>query len=224
LRGFGFKGWISPKFNYKLARGICRFGLQIIDMEALQKYLASLVIQVFFTSTDYQGSYISHQKPGRGRMVQFLEYRKNRTIQKKKSETIRWFHFLVNVHLLVLLVVGIFIPLTPAHLSLYYCACLSTGWLFYHTMDKYVTQAYHLKDNIPGQGYYSSSGLYALAGYNRKTRLGLLILVAMATVATFTAHLSFSLLTGFCLRWLLESQMQVLLAPPDSRNSFLTLN
>jgi hypothetical protein len=192
-------------------------------METLQKYLSSIVVQVFYTLTDYNGSLVSNPKAGKGKMMQLLTLRKNRTLQKKKAETIRLFHLLVNAHLLIMLVLGIFFPINSAHKSLYHCVCLCAGWLFYHTMDVYVTQAYTLKENKSGQGYFPAAGLYGLAGYNRKTRLGLLILVALAIVATLSTHISFALLTGFCLRWLLESQMQVLVAPPNGKHSLISV-
>lgn len=183
-------------------------------METLHKCLVLFLVEPNYSIPAKSGCFKPGYKPGMQQKLPLIAGVRQGVIQKRKTEIIFRFHFLVNLHLLALLIIGVFITVPDAYSRVYYWVCVATGWLFYYTIDKWASAAiiqYRFK-GVAAQNPLAT-GLYALAGYNWKTRLLLLLLLASSIIATFITHLSFALLVGFSLRWLIESQVLEFVAP-----------
>lgn len=184
-------------------------------METLHKCLALLMGEPNYSISGKSGWLIPGTKKGNQKNIRLFAWCDHLGLLKKMDDSIFWFHSLVNIHLVILLVIGIFIEVPPSHAGLYYWVCIAAGWLFFFTTNWWVSGIM----NRHGKKWFLAlstewSGLYALAGYNWKTRFGLLFLLSFSIIISLAAHPSFALITGFCIRWLAESILLEFLALP----------
>lgn len=129
----------------------------------------------------------------------------------KARELIR-FQGSVRLLLIAYVSMGCFLPIPPCHLALFQIVSLAIGWFFYCTVSKWAIQlGWPEKTGLLGPAH-SGCGLHQLAGHTLKSRIGLLLCLSLFVVASFTVHISFALLAGVWLRWLVESQVFRLVA------------
>lgn len=179
-------------------------------METIQKNLTTLLLVGFYAISGYDFPTTATNTKNAHRKWKLFSGLKNRSLRKRKADTFRWFHYLNNIHVLSMMTIAFYFPAEMASRPFFHFVLPITGWLSFYTLDTLVARLQKAGKSDFNNGFLYINGLCSLAGYNMQSRLLLLVALTISLLCTFTFHLSMHLLSGFILRWLMESQFRYL--------------
>ena len=173
-------------------------------METLQNTLSTFLLEAYHTmpvSIDRIAS-LSIGKNATKRNTFFALWRQ-RSLARRKCDTIKAFHVFANLHLLAMLALAMFFALPRDHQLTYKLVALAEGWLSFFAIDR--GMAFLQKQMMPGQKNLKyPQGLFLIAGCNMASRLILVcVLIGLLALGRYT-HLAYFIPSGFLLRWLVE--------------------
>lgn len=173
-------------------------------MEPFQYQVAAFLSDAFFPRPEqYHTSGKTGSRSPAIVSSRFLRVYSN--IVDRKLDAITWFHIASNGNLILLLTMSICFDIAATLLPVFYLVCLINGWTFFFTFEKMIGRFYHaILKKSRGQG--KKVLLYQVAGQNFLSRSVLLGILIVSLCCAVTIHLSFIIITGLILRWVIECQ------------------